>query len=749
MIHRILISVALALIGAQWANADIADPPPNPREMTTAWSGPDNQFVTCAVEDDSGWWWGTDNDGLWRYMPHGPKGSRWMHIRAQDGLYDDSITALCYDRLGRLWVGTERRGVSVYNGSWWHNYDVMTGPLGVHVNAIAMNPLSGDIWIASEEGLAIYSETKKQWSYLTRADGLVSDKITCLAFSHSGTAIVGTASDGLMIGDPQANCRTWRHVVASSDAALTQIGSGLSGNLINCILVNNTGKIFCGTTTGLSESMDNGVTWSYQHGWQWTEEVNVLDQGEVTRKPKKRDYVQPPLAEEFITCLAYDKAGHLYVGHRQRGVEIYDDAKNQQLYHTPFDAHGVWIKAIVPTYANGVLIGNYTGGIALQCWEQIDTMSEQVVLAAAPRSKFPSHPTPAAAPDASAMRAMAARIASLNTDDVSSLPYYLGEDWMTQGSWVGRYGAGYTVLCAENGSTDLVLSSSPGYSVTPQLGHSTHDGEDVSHWQFWSYTGDPRVLYDPTIGTGRQAEWNDHGERYGQMPWQGPDLSYEGPDLWLTVQTPPGAQRISLYFMNKDGHTNVTRYRDYIVQLRQYVAGVSVSKAYDTPGVLPLIAQTRVTNFWPGVYESFVVNGPGKYYICIRKNHSLNTILQAVFVDRIDGGAPSSQPAWLNGVHYTPEVYAGAPTTPSNKSVVDQATALWSRLDSFYANAQSASMQRSYRILLLRAAMSGNAPAQMLASWRWDLGLWTDIDWAKFHDFMIQMRAAMPPPKKS
>ena len=103
------------------------------------------------------------------------------------------------------------------------------------------------------------------------------------------------------------------------------------------------------------------------------------------------------------------------------------------------------------------------------------------------------------------------------------------------------------------------------------------------------------MLFDPQIGTGRQAEWDDHGERY--------PMGFDGPDLWLTISVPAGRQQVRLYFMNKDGHTGITRYRDFIVQLRAYSDSNTIAQSYTTPDVLPILAQTRVRNFWPGALE--------------------------------------------------------------------------------------------------------------------------------------------------
>jgi hypothetical protein len=56
------------------------------------------------------------------------------------------------------------------------------------------------------------------------------------------------------------------------------------------------------------------------------------------------------------------------------------------------------------------------------------------------------------------------------------------------------------------------------------------------------------------------------------------------------------------------------------------------------PNTAPLakmrgIAQSRVVNFWGGVWKRFLVRGPMKLAIRMAKNYSLNTILQAAMLD--------------------------------------------------------------------------------------------------------------------
>ncbi len=735
---------------------DVAHP------IAMRWTGPDNQFSTSVAEDATGWWWGTDNDGLWHYAPNGKPGARWEHVRAQDGLYDDSITALAVDKLGRLWVGTERRGVSVSNGGWWRNYDVLTGPLGCHIYCLAIEPVSGDVWIGTEGGISIYSETTKKWRYVTRAEGLASDKVTAIAFGRAGKVFVGTASDGLVIGT--TDCKSWTNLVALPDAGMQEVGKGLPGNMINCLAVGSGGKVYCGTASGLARSSDDGATWSYIHGWSWEKKV-----AQSMRRAHGGTFTdtQPPIADEFVSCLAVDKSGHVYVGHRQRGLEIYNDPKVEQIYHTPFDAHGVFVKAVAPV-AGGVLIANYGTGTTLATWNDVD--AAPVAAPSARKAGLPP-PMPMAAvpPTTAGVKAMSAMVADVRkpvavatptTSTPALLPvassplpgnvapsaYFLGEDWMTQGSWIGRYGRDFAVFCAEDGKDDLTLSSTPGYSVSYELGHSTHEGEDVSHWLLWDMSFDPRCLFDPTKGVRRQAEWNDHGERYA--------MTYNGPDLWLTVQVPEGAHRLSLYFDNKDGHSDVKRFRDYSVEVCKYDPLTPIARTYTLDTGPATLAQARVQNFWPGVYESFVVNGPNKYYVRLDKNYSLNLILQGVFLDRLDSATAPSDPVWLYGVKMNPDVFAvpkspkaAKPAKPS--PVIALAQAAWAALDAATPDARAAGLQRPSRIRLLRAAVAAGAPPELIAKWRWSLGIWTDADWQQFQDYMKRTQAAIAAKKSA
>ena len=83
--------------------------------------------------------------------------------------------------------------------------------------------------------------------------------------------------------------------------------------------------------------------------------------------------------------------------------------------------------------------------------------------------------------------------------------------------------------------------------------------------------------------------------------------------------------------------------RDYPVELR--LAKDNVTK--DDLLAQPPLAQTRVADFWGGVYKQFIVSGPGNYWIRIARNHSHATRLNGIFVDKLAGPLDAADAAPL------------------------------------------------------------------------------------------------------
>ncbi len=114
------------------------------------------QFITALLAQPRGGIWVAGEDTGIYYLKAG--GHAWKHFdkASSPGLVSNSIYSLCMDHQGRLWAGTNRHGVCVFNGQKWQHYGLLSGPMGSHVVAIGVDPRDGSVWMGTESGVSIY-----------------------------------------------------------------------------------------------------------------------------------------------------------------------------------------------------------------------------------------------------------------------------------------------------------------------------------------------------------------------------------------------------------------------------------------------------------------------------------------------------------------------------------------------------------------------------------------------------------------
>jgi len=435
------------------------------------------------------------------------------------------------------------------------------------------------------------------------------------------------------------------------------------------------------------------------------------------------------LAEDYVTALAEDAKGQIWIGHRAKGYEIFGQ---NNLVAQPLSRDAIasdYIQALLPLSSGKVLLGRYGGGIT---WADLLTKKDELTTAiptsnsASQRGVLPPLPMVARPPTVQALRRMFHQVQSIKSSSPTEKAVYLGEDWQTQGDWLGRYGRAYNVLCAMASPFDQQASFSRSYHVDGKIGPHHSEGDYLRAFGSWPTTDNPKSLYSPVIGHRRQSEWDDHGETY--------PVTYEGPDVWVSIALPTGTYRISMYFMNKDGHDTFNRYRDYLIELKGY------AKTLEEAQAMPSLASARVTHFWGSVYKQFVVRGGQKYYIRIGRNYSINTILSAVMVDKLAGPAAKEDnfpEAYLAGVDYSPPTVDNAIT--KNVSIsVQTGNKVWSVLNTTANSLPKLFVQQPYRLLDYRAAHASGAPSELLANWRWRMNIWTDEDRHQFRNKMAE-----------
>ena len=688
-------------------------------------------FVTALAQQTDGVLWvGVEERGVQRYDPARPTAERWRLFTAADGLGDNYAYALCVDRQNRVWVGHLNHGVSVYDGHTWRNYDRPTGPLGERVFDLQLGP-DGEVWCGTDNGVARYLD---HWRYATRANGLPSDQVSALAFDRHGRVLVGTQCDG--IGRGLGELPRLGSPLHLPDAAL---GEGLPSPLINDLLTARDGTIYAATPHGLAYSRDDGATWTFRRGPEWR---SFCEQAFLPVIPREVEVTGDLLLEDYVTCLAEDDAGLLWVGHRQWGYEVFDPTTWRRVHSSDAEpgrakpnvsklygrVPGDYVRCILPRPGEPPLIGWY-GGPGLTVAGKSFATTEPP--APTPLAEPGPLPEPAAPPGTDDLQQLAQRLAVCHRELWPGEAVYLGEDWETQGDWVGRLGRQYALLCAMQSPLNHTLSFGRDYHVKGGLGPHISKGDSLRHWVHRLTTDDRRTLYSPVVGHRRQASWDDHGETYFN--------TWEGPDLWIEVTIPAGVHRLSLYFFNKDGHEHVNRNRDYLVELRRYLADLSDSAAQ------PVLAHCRVRDFRGGVYPQFLLRGPARYHVRIARGQSVNTILSGIFLDRLAGAStPLDQlpRPWLGNLRYGPFDAAQCATCPGHRPppIEGLPGELWAALDAALVQRDALSLQ-GLRGLVYRAAL--DQPAAALEPWRWRLGYWSESEREEFTVAMARSWEAM------
>ena len=170
-------------------------------------------FIMSMCTDHTGCLWlGTEEDGIYSYDQRQPYKSRWHHWTTADGLGDNTCYSLCVDGKNRIFAGTNNSGLNVWNGKTWRNYDQLSGPLGAHVYAMAVSPVTGSVFLATEAGIAVYNERGDAWSYLLAPQGKSLPQATSLAFNKAGDLILGSQTSGIFIGRAASSFQHWDHI---------------------------------------------------------------------------------------------------------------------------------------------------------------------------------------------------------------------------------------------------------------------------------------------------------------------------------------------------------------------------------------------------------------------------------------------------------------------------------------------------------------------------------------------------------
>lgn len=213
-------------------------------------------------------WIGTNGGGLVRM-----RDGEFTAFTTREGLVYDNVTSLCEGRDGSIWVGTYGGGLSRYRGGRFTNYTTASGLPHDSILALCTDE-AGALWIGTNGG-GLCRFMDERFTVFGHGQGLPNPVIYALCSSRGGALWVGTYGGGLCRFDGKS-FRTFT------------TRDGLSNDRILGLHEDKDGNLWIGTFGG-------GV--SRYYGGRWA--TFSTAQG---------------LAYDVVRCFCEDREGNLWIG---------------------------------------------------------------------------------------------------------------------------------------------------------------------------------------------------------------------------------------------------------------------------------------------------------------------------------------------------------------------------------------------------------------------------------------------------
>ena len=326
----------------------------------TAWSYPEHlpaQSVRALRHDASGRLW----IGLRRGGAGWWEGERFHRLPSAEALDEDDVTAICVDRTGAAWLGTDR-GLFRLAGKELQRIAEVPDTM---VHALVEDS-AGTLWVGTEKGLYRWAGGRiealgKQWEW-------AAVPVRALWADREGTVWAGSFSRGLI---------RWRN----GQTELLSEADGLPFNSAIALYGDTEGSLWIGASSGgLLQLRDRPIR-SFTRaeipgagsGTTLLEdrEGNIwfgLNCGGVARRSQRRlalFEVKDGLAYDCISALGEDRQGRLWVGAWDGSVSWRNGERFEKLIDGEvFRRNG--IMALYPDPDGGMWIGSRGGGLG--CW---------------------------------------------------------------------------------------------------------------------------------------------------------------------------------------------------------------------------------------------------------------------------------------------------------------------------------------------------------------------------------------------
>ncbi len=238
-------------------------------------------------------------------------------------LSDRNVSALATDRQGRLWVGYFDRGLDRLES----DHGPATHIENEHafcVNRILSNPKDGTVDVATANGLVRFDSAGSQVQVLTRADGLIADHVTDVAFYQDGLALA--TPEGLTFLDA-AGARSmyaFQGLVNNHVYALGVSGDELMAGTLGGLSQLERGNVQVNYTTATPGLKHNWITAVVPVGREWmvgTYGAGVLG---LDRSGRFHSFESATGPTEVNPNAMLVTASHVFAGTLGNGLFVYD-----------------------------------------------------------------------------------------------------------------------------------------------------------------------------------------------------------------------------------------------------------------------------------------------------------------------------------------------------------------------------------------------------------------------------------------
>jgi ligand-binding sensor domain-containing protein len=225
----------------------------------------------------------------------------WSQVN-MSGLKNGNLNSVRVDNSGKIWVGTEGSGISVYANSFWTNFEI-DGPPGNIFNKIAIDE-NGKLWCSNWNSGCSSFDGAKWIAFQDTLHTLFSDSLVtrwpwmaCVALDLEGNVLFGSFGDGLFRLDSQG---TWSRF-DSSNSELRPIHPNPLYTVVSDVVVDGAGT-------------------KWIANWEAVEGRRVVALQNNIWTPY---LISDGIRDSLINSL-YAEGGHLWICHRNAGLGFLD-----------------------------------------------------------------------------------------------------------------------------------------------------------------------------------------------------------------------------------------------------------------------------------------------------------------------------------------------------------------------------------------------------------------------------------------